>query len=65
MTDLNAIAKSLNEALGGKIAGTALARGELTVDVQAADILEVMTWLQGPGDFKILVDVCGNDWPRR
>jgi NADH-quinone oxidoreductase subunit C len=65
MTDLNAIAKSLNEALGGKIAGTTLARGELTVDVQAADILEVMTWLQGPGDFKILVDVCGNDWPQR
>src|SRR6185312_10219263 len=65
MTDLNAIAKSLNEALGGKIAGTALARGELTVDVQAADILEVMTWLQGPGDFKILVDGCGTDWPQR
>jgi NADH-quinone oxidoreductase subunit C len=65
MTDLDAIAESLNEALGDKVAGTVLARGELTVDVKAADIIDVMTWLQGAGDFKILVDVCGCDWPQR
>jgi NADH-quinone oxidoreductase subunit C len=65
MTDINAIAESLNGALPGKIAGNTMARGELTVDVNAADIVEVMTWLQGPGEFRILVDLCGNDWPQR
>jgi NADH-quinone oxidoreductase subunit C len=65
MTDINAIAESLNGALAGKIAGTSMARGELTVDVNASDITEVMAWLQGPGEFKILVDLCGNDWPQR
>jgi NADH-quinone oxidoreductase subunit C len=39
--------------------------GELTVTVEAARILEVLAWLQGPGEFKILVDLCGNDWPQR
>jgi NADH-quinone oxidoreductase subunit C len=65
MTDLTGIAESLNGALGGKIAGTTMARDELTVDVKAADIIDVMTWLQGPGEFAILVDVCGSDWPQR
>ncbi|MCP5412604.1 MAG: NADH-quinone oxidoreductase subunit C [Alphaproteobacteria bacterium] len=65
MTDITVISEDLNGALGGKIAGTAMANGELTVDVQPADIVDVMTWLQGPGEFKILVDLCGNDWPQR
>lgn len=65
MTDLNVLAESLNEALGDKIAAVAMANGELTVDVKAADILAVMTWLQGPGEFRILVDLCGTDWPQR
>jgi NADH-quinone oxidoreductase subunit C len=39
--------------------------GELTVAVDPSRLLEVLTWLQGPGDFKILVDICGNDWPQR
>ena len=65
MTDITVISEDLNGALGGKIAGTSMANGELTVDVKPADIVEVMTWLQGPGEFKILVDLCGNDWPQR
>jgi NADH-quinone oxidoreductase subunit C len=65
MTDINVIAESLNGALPGKITGTTMARGELTVDINATDIVEVMTWLQGPGEFRILVDLCGNDWPQR
>jgi NADH-quinone oxidoreductase subunit C len=65
MTNLNAIADSLSDALGTKIAGIVLARGELTAEVKAGDIVDVMVWLQGPGGFKILVDICGNDWPQR
>ncbi len=42
-----------------------LAVGELTITVEAARILDVLAWLQGPGDFKILVDLCGLDWPQR
>jgi NADH-quinone oxidoreductase subunit C len=65
MADLNAISEDLRNALGASVTGVTLARGELTVEVVAADILQVMTHLQGPGDFKILVDQCGNDWPQR
>jgi len=65
MADLNAIAESLKTALGGAVTGVSLARGELTVDVAAADIVRVMAHLRDGEDFKILVDICGNDWPQR
>ena len=65
MADLTAISEDLKAALGASITGVTLARGELTVDVAAADIVKVMTHLQGAGEFKILVDLCGNDWPQR
>jgi NADH-quinone oxidoreductase subunit C len=65
MADLNIISESLNTALGASVVATTMARGELTVEVAAADIVEVMTHLQGPGEFKILVDLCGSDWPQR
>jgi NADH-quinone oxidoreductase subunit C len=63
--DLNAISEDLTGALGAAVIGTTMARGELTVEVAAADIVKVMTHLQGPGGFKILVDLCGVDWPQR
>jgi NADH-quinone oxidoreductase subunit C len=65
MSDLATLGESIKAALGDAVTGVAMARGELTIDVKAADILAVMTHLQGPGDFKILVDLCGNDWPQR
>ena len=65
MADLNAISEDLKTALGAAITGVTLARGELTVDVVAADIVTVMSHLQGAGEFKILVDLCGTDWPQR
>ena len=65
MADLNAISEDLKTLLGASIIGVTLARGELTVDVAAADIVKVMTHLQGAGEFKILVDLCGADWPQR
>jgi NADH-quinone oxidoreductase subunit C len=65
MSDLNAISESLKTELGASVTAVTLGRGELTVDVVAADIVKVMTHLQGAGDFKILVDLCGNDWPQR
>src|SRR5579883_1651586 len=65
MTDLASLREDLTTALGGAVTGTAMARGELTITVQASAIGEVMTHLRDVADFKILVDVCGVDWPQR
>jgi NADH-quinone oxidoreductase subunit C len=65
MADLAALSESITSALGGAVTGVTMARGELTIEVAAADILKVMAQLQGAGEFKILVDLCGVDWPQR
>jgi NADH-quinone oxidoreductase subunit C len=65
MTDLAQTGENIKAALGGAVTGVTVARGELTLDVNAADILKVMAHLHTDADFKILVDLCGNDWPQR
>ncbi|MBA2588732.1 MAG: NADH-quinone oxidoreductase subunit C [Alphaproteobacteria bacterium] len=65
MSDLNALSESITSALGAAITSSTIGRGELTIEVAAADILNVMAHLHGAGDFKILVDLCGVDWPQR
>src|SRR6185436_12447809 len=65
MADLAAFGESIKSALGGAVTGVTVARGELTVDVAAADILKLMAKLRDAEDFKILVDLCGVDWPQR
>ena len=65
MSDLAALSEQISGALSGAITGSKVNVGELTITVEASRLLDVLTWLQGPGDFKILVDLCGNDWPQR
>lgn len=65
MADLAALSESIKTALGGAFVSATMARGELTVVVKAGDIVGAMTHLQGEGEFKILVDLCGVDWPQR
>ena len=65
MSDLAQLGESIKSALGGAVTGVTLARGELTIEVAATEILRAMAHLQGEGDFKILVDLCGTDWPQR
>ena len=67
MADLSALGQSISAALPGAVTGVTLARGELTLDVVSDQIIPVMTHLRDAPDceFKILVDVCGNDWPQR
>jgi len=65
MSDLNALAEQVSGALNGAVMETKVFAGELTVTVDAERILDLLGWLQGPGEFKILVDICGNDWPQR
>ena len=65
MSDLNALGESIKSALGGAVTNVTMARGELTIDVVAAETLRTMVHLHNACDFKILVDVCGVDWPQR
>ena len=63
MSDLAALSETIQAAL--PVTASTLARGELTIEIAPGDILKTMAWLQGEGDFKILVDLCGVDWPQR
>ena len=65
MADLASLSESITSALGAAATGATIARGELTVEVNTADILSVMAQLRDGLEFKILVDLCGNDWPQR
>ena len=67
MTDLTALGQSLSGALGDAVTGVTVLRGELCLEVASAEIVKVMTHLRDAADceFRILVDVCGNDWPQR
>jgi len=65
MSDLAQLGESIKSALGAAVTNVTLARGELTVEVAAPEILKTMAHLQGAEDFKILVDICGVDWPQR
>jgi hypothetical protein len=57
MTDLASLRDSIATALGGAVVGAVMARGELTFEVHAAAIRDVMIHLRDAGEFRILVDV--------
>ena len=65
--DLDKIANELSAALPGSVIAHAMARGELTVEVTTASILQVLNWLRdNPAcAFEQLIDLCGVDWPSR
>jgi NADH-quinone oxidoreductase subunit C len=63
--ELPQLAARIAAALPGAVKGTKLAFGELTVDAEAGDIVRVLTWLRDEADFKVLIDLCGADWPAR
>ncbi len=67
MSDLGQFAETLAGRLGTALAGHKLAAGELTLTVPVDRITGVLTHLRDDADceFKILVDLCGNDWPSR
>src|SRR5262249_5916567 len=67
MADLAQLGQKLSDALSGAVLSHAVAVGDLTIDVAPAEIVRVMTYLRDdPGcEFKILVDICGVDWPKR
>ena len=67
MSDLGQFAEMLAGRLGTALAAHKLAAGELTLTVPVDQIIGVLTHLRDDPacEFKILVDVCGNDWPKR
>jgi NADH-quinone oxidoreductase subunit C len=65
MAELASLTETIKSALGGAVVESVMARGELTIEVPAAEILRVMLHLRDRADFKILVDICGVDWPQR
>ncbi len=67
MSDLAQLAEKLAQALGSALTEHKLVVGELTLTVATDRILDVLKHLRDDADceFKILVDICGNDWPKR
>ena len=65
MSDLQTLSEKLSGALPSLITESKIVVGELTVTTEPQHLLSVLGWLQWQGEFKILVDLCGVDWPQR
>ena len=65
MSDLQALSEKLSGALPSLITESKIVVGELTVTTEPQHLLSVLGWLQWQGEFRILVDLCGVDWPQR
>ncbi|MEN3930755.1 NADH-quinone oxidoreductase subunit C [Microvirga sp. W0021] len=64
---LNELGKHIADSLGAKIVGFNVAVGELTVSAEAAEIINVLTFLRDDEHCKFvcLIDLCGVDYPNR
>ena len=64
MSRLETLVRNLAAVLGGRIADTTVARGEVTIVVPAAEHLEVARTLRDHADlrFEQLIDLCGVDY---
>ncbi len=64
---LNKLAAYLADRLGGKLIAAKVALGELTIEVNRDDIVEVIQLLRDDSlcRFGSLIDICGADYPDR
>lgn len=64
---LERIGQAIKNAMPGSVAGYEIVRGELTVHVQAADIVSVVKFLRDDPacQFVCFIDVTAIDWPSR
>ena len=67
MAILAELGNRIASALGDAIVSQSIKVGELTLVAERSEIVRVLTHLRDdPGcEFKILVDLCGVDWPQR
>jgi NADH-quinone oxidoreductase subunit C len=63
--DLNQLGEAIAHALPGAVRAQAVIRGELTVEVAPEQIVQTISHLRDAHAFRILVDLCGVDWPQR
>jgi len=65
--DLEQFRSKLVDALKTGVTFHKVTVGELTLVVEAAEIVRILTYLRDDPawEFKILVDLCGVDWPER
>jgi NADH-quinone oxidoreductase subunit C len=58
------LAEGVSTVLGGKVKGLVEALGEVTLTVDPADLIDVMTTLRDKPElrFELLIDVCGVDY---
>ncbi|HEX3808899.1 MAG TPA: NADH-quinone oxidoreductase subunit C [Rhizomicrobium sp.] len=63
--DLNDLGQTIAAALPGAVREHKVATGDLTLDVEAGEILTVLKALRDDFAFTLLIDICGVDWPQR
>jgi len=61
------LAAHIEASLPGAVAGKKIVVGELTLDTTPAEVLRLLAFLRDDAkcEFKILIDICGVDWPNR
>ncbi|PCI36733.1 MAG: NADH-quinone oxidoreductase subunit C, partial [Rhodospirillaceae bacterium] len=66
-TALNELKETVTDALGASVLDTQLELGELSIVINREDIPRVLKYLRDDVNcqFKILMDVCGVDYPER
>jgi NADH-quinone oxidoreductase subunit C len=64
---LDELGQEIDAALPGLVKARSLALGQLTLEVEPRDIIELLRRLRDDSRFAfaILIDLCGVDWPQR
>jgi NADH-quinone oxidoreductase subunit C len=62
---LEQLGQNIAQALPGAVREARIALGELTVDIEPGEIARVLKALRDEFEFKVLIDICGVDWPSR
>ena len=64
---LRELGEHIAGAPGAAVRGFAIVHGELTVDIEASEIVRVLKFLRDDSvcQFGVLIDICGVDWPKR
>ena len=64
---LNELGEYVAAALPDAVTSIVIAHGELAVNIEAGDIVKVLTFLRDDTNcqFRELMDICGVDWPGR
>jgi len=65
MTDLAELGNAIAAALPGAVKSTDVAFGELTLEMEAGEIVRAVKALRDQFGFTLLIDICGVDWPQR